>query len=151
MKTRAPRRKRTRIGTQFAPRTIEMLESPAHRVLSLSARRILSRLEIEHAHHGGADNGQLLTTYEQFMEFEIDRHCVAPAIRELVALGFLEVTEKGRAGNAEFRRPNRFRLTFVHTNRADPTNEWQKVGSIEEARLIAKAARRNKSPVGEFT
>ena len=45
------RKRRTQIDGQFAAREIKMLESPAFRVLSLSARRILDRLEIELAHH----------------------------------------------------------------------------------------------------
>jgi hypothetical protein len=60
--------RRNKIGKQFAPRTIEMLESPAHRVLSLSARRVIDRIEIELAHHGGMDNGKLPVTFEQFAE-----------------------------------------------------------------------------------
>ena len=39
--------RRTKIQGQFAARTIDMLESPAFRVLGLSARRVLDRLEIE--------------------------------------------------------------------------------------------------------
>jgi hypothetical protein len=53
------RRKRNRINEQFLARVVSMLESPAYRVLSLSARRVLDRLEIELAHHGGNDNGDL--------------------------------------------------------------------------------------------
>ena len=56
--------------------------------------------------------GRLPVTYEDFERYGIDRHSIAPAIREAVALGFLEVTERGRAGNAEWRRPNYFRLTY---------------------------------------
>ncbi len=141
---RTTKRRRTKIAGQFSARLIEMLESPAHRVLSLSARRIINRLEIEHAHHGGTENGNLQITYDQFVEFGIHRHSIAAAIRETVALGFVVVTEKGRAGNAEFRRSNRFRLAFLHTDKAEPTNEWQKIASIEEAHSIAKAARSNK-------
>jgi hypothetical protein len=57
-------RRISRIAGQFAPRTIAMIESPAFRVLSLSAHRILARLEIELAHHGGKDNGALPCTYD---------------------------------------------------------------------------------------
>jgi hypothetical protein len=53
------RRRRTQIGGQVAPRLIEMLESPAYRALSLSGHRVLDRIEIEMAHHGGTDNGKL--------------------------------------------------------------------------------------------
>jgi hypothetical protein len=50
-------KRRNRINCQFAARPIEMLESPAYRVLSLSAHRVITRIEIELAHHGGNDNG----------------------------------------------------------------------------------------------
>ena len=99
------RERRTSIGGQFAPRLIEMLESPAYRVLSLSARRVIDRVEIELAHHGGTDNGRLPVTYDDFQRYGIDRHAIGPGIREAIALRFLEITEAGRAGNAEFRAP----------------------------------------------
>jgi hypothetical protein len=86
------RRKNNAIDGQFSARTIEMLESPAWRVLSLSAHKVFDRICIELAHHGGNDNGRLPVTYGQFMEYGIDRHAIAPAIRELEALGFVEVT-----------------------------------------------------------
>ena len=67
------RERRRTIDGQFAPRTIEMLESPSYRVLSLSARRVLDRLEIELGHHGGTGNGDLPVTYDQFQEFGLGR------------------------------------------------------------------------------
>ena len=54
--------------------------------------------------------------------------------RRAVALGFLEITERGRAGNAEYRMPNLFRLTYVFTPRCNPTNEWQQVVDPEAHR-----------------
>jgi len=131
--------RRTSIGEQFAPHTIAMLRSPAWRALSLSARRILDRIEIELADHGGTDNGKLPVTYDDFIRYGIERHAIRPAIREVVALGFVEITEAGRAGNAEWRKPNLFRLTFRNTKYA-PTNEWQKV-TEEQANPIARTAR----------
>src|SRR3974390_676531 len=98
-------RRRNAISGQFAARLIEMLESPAYRTLSLSARRVLDRVEIELAHHGGQDNGSLPVTYDDFQSYGIHRHAIWPAIKECVALGFLEITRQGRAGNAEFRIP----------------------------------------------
>lgn len=142
MKSRKPGRRRpTQIDGQFAPRLIAMLESPPFRVLSLSARRVLDRLEIELAHHGGMDNGRLPVTYDDFGKYGIDRHAIAPAIRELVALGFIEVTEQGRSGNAEWRTPNRFRLTYKPTKAADPTHEWKRIPTDERATLLARNAR----------
>jgi hypothetical protein len=52
------------------------------------------------------------------------------------------VTEQGRAGNAEWRRPNKFRLTYSYVERAQPTNEWERIETEEEAIMIACAARR---------
>ena len=91
--------KHTKIAGQFAARTIEMLELPAFRVLSLSARRVLDRLEIELAHHGGQDNGKLPCTYQHFHEYGVHRHAIGPGIRDCVALGSVEITERGRAGS----------------------------------------------------
>jgi hypothetical protein len=133
--------RRTKIAGQFAARTIEMLESPAFRVLSLSARRVLDRIEIELAHHGGQDNGKLPVTYEHFHEYGIHRHAIGPGIRECVTLGFVEITETGRGGNAEFRRPNLFRLTYKHAGSVAPTEDWRKIETIEGAEALARAAR----------
>jgi hypothetical protein len=132
------KRKRNSIAEQFIPYTVRMLESQAYQVLSLSARRVLARIEIEHAHHGGNDNGKLPVTYDDFVHYGVNRHAVGPAIRECGALGFTEITERGYAGNAEFRRPNKFRLTYIHTGRAQPTHEWDRIKSIEEAEAIAR-------------
>src|SRR5262249_15093370 len=143
-------RRRNKIAGQFSPRLIEMLESAAYRALSLSAHRVLSRIEIELGHHAGSDNGRLPITYEDFQAYGIDRHAIAPAINELEALGFIEVTERGRTGNAEFRSPNKFRLTFRPTDVRSrsvpgqgPTDEWRRVETFEFAESIAKMARRS--------
>src|SRR5258707_8997035 len=125
---------------------IEMLESPAYMVLSLSAHRVIDRISIEMAHHGGQDNGLLPVTYDDFVGYGIDRHAVAPAIREAVALGFIAITERGRASAGEFRSPNKFRITFqpiLKRNRAtiEPTHEWRDIKTIENAQVLAKAAR----------
>jgi len=135
-------KRRNSIDGQFAAHTIEMLKSPAWSVLSLSARRVLDRIEIEHADHGGYDNGRLPVTYDDFERYGIHRHSIAAAIRETVALGFTEITERGRAGNAEFRSPHKFRLTYFPVRRAPPTNEWQRIKTVEEAQALATAARR---------
>ena len=111
-----------------------MLRSPAYCVLSLSGRRELDRIEIEMADHGGTDNGKLPVTYDDFERYGIHRHAIGPAIREVVALGFVEITEAGRAGNAEWRKPNLFRLTYRHT-KYEPTNEWEKIQFPKKRRL----------------
>jgi hypothetical protein len=95
--------RRSTIGAQFSPRRIDMLSSPAWRALSLSAHRVIDRITIELMLHGGADNGRLPVTYDDFEKYGIHRHSIAPAIREAAALGFVEITVEGRAGNAEWK------------------------------------------------
>jgi hypothetical protein len=143
--------RRTTIGGQFAPRRIDMLRSPAYCALSLSARRILDRLEIELADHGGADNGRLPVTYDDFVRYGLHRHAIYPAIQEVVALGFVEITENGVAGGTEYRKPTKFRITYrpADGGRGDGTHEWMKI-TEEQAPLIATAARATKPPKKQF-
>jgi hypothetical protein len=51
------------------------------------------------------------------------------------------------AGNAEFRSPNKFRLTFrpVKGDVQYGSNEWRRIESKEEALRLAKAARSENS------
>ena len=125
-----------------------MLESPAYRTLSRAAHQVLSRIEIEHAHHGGVDNGLLPVTYQDFEKYGLHPRTIAPALRELAALGFVDVTEKGYGGNADFRRPSLYRLTYRHAKgeAGDGTHEWRGIETIAQAELVAKAARRDANP-----
>jgi len=142
-----PKRK-NKIAYQFVARPVEMIESPAYRVLSLSAHRALSRIEIELGHHAGRENGRLPVTYTDFVAYGVSKHAVAPAIRELEALGFIEVTEHGRGGNAEWRIPNKFRLTYRPMSHAPyaETNEWRLIKTVERAEELAEAARQKTKP-----
>jgi hypothetical protein len=135
---------RLKIGAQFVPHTIEMLESPAWSVLSQSARRILDRIEIEHMRHGAVENGRLPVTFDDFTNYGVERHAISPAIRELEALGLIEITQRGRAGNADFRQPNIFRLTYLHKYQSGQpaTHEWRRIETIEGAQMLARDARR---------
>jgi hypothetical protein len=139
-------RTRYSIPGQWQSRPIEMLESPAHRVLTLAAHRVIDRIAIELAHHGGQENGRLPVTFDNFQAYGVDRGSIAAAIREAVALGFIEVTEKGRPAAGEFRAPNLFRITFqpiLRRNKPiiDPTNDWRKIETLDDALIIQRAAR----------
>jgi hypothetical protein len=141
-----PKRKNW-IARQFAARPIEMLEGPAMRVLTLAERRALDRIEIEYAHHGGADNGKLPITYADFERFGLHPNVIAPSLRTLAALGFIEVTRKGYGGAAGVRAPSWYRLTYRSAWNAsrrddDGTHEYLALKTVEEAEAIAKAARR---------
>jgi hypothetical protein len=137
-------RKRNSIGEQFSTRIVRMLESPAYRALSLSGHRVLSRIEIELMHHGGGDNGKLPVTYNDFVDYGVHRAAIGSAIRECVALGFLEITEIGQAGNADFRKPNKFRLTYAYATNIRPTHDWQRIETDEQAAMLARTARKEK-------
>jgi hypothetical protein len=93
---------------------------------TLSAHRVLNRIEIE--------------------KYGIHRHAIAAAIRETVALGFVEITAQGRAGNAEWRTPSRYGLTYRHADGlpGDGTHEWRKIKDQQEAELTANLARKAK-------
>jgi hypothetical protein len=136
--------KHNKISGQFAARLIEMMESPAYRVLSLSAHRVLSRIEIEWAHHGGQDNGQLPVTFDDFAGYGVHRTATSPALSELEALGFIVITEKGKmARAADYRRPNKFLLTSRPTNKgADPLHKWKRFKTMEEALAVAEESRK---------
>jgi len=140
--------KRNAIAGQFAARPIHMLESPAFRVLSRAAHQVLARIEIEHAHHGGVENGELPVTYDHFVEYGLHRHAIAPAIRELAALGFIEVTRRGCALNGDQQQVSLYRLTFRHAKGApgDGTHEWRRIPTIKQAETVAKGARLEANP-----
>jgi hypothetical protein len=142
------RKRRNRISEAFSVHPVSMLRSPARRVLSRAARQFLDRLEIELCDHGGNDNGRLPLTFDDCVDHGIHRNAVAPAQREAVKLGFAELTKRGRGGNAEYREPNLWRLTYVHGRGGiEPTHEWRKIVSLEEAEAIARGARKAKNPM----
>jgi hypothetical protein len=131
-------------NNNFVMHSAAMLKSPAFRVLSLSARKILSCIEIEHCNHAGKDNGKLPVTHENYRRFGIHHHAIGPALREVVALGAVEITQQGIAGNADHHRPNLFRLTYLPTGDKPATDEWRRITTIKEAKAIAASARASK-------
>jgi hypothetical protein len=138
-------RPRNQITENWVSYPRSMISSPAMRVLSLSAIRVMHRLEEEHMAHAGAANGRLIVTHDQFIAWGIHKDSVSPAIREAAALGFVEITQTGAAGNEGYRRAARYRLTYVNDNaRSQPTHEWKAIKTVEVAEAIAATARRAK-------
>ena len=130
---------------QFVMHTIEMLESAAYRALSVSGHRILARIEIEHGHHGGKENGKLPVRFDDFEEYGISPKSIAPALREVQALGFVNITKRGRPSKSDFRRhPNHFSLTYIRgpaPTFAEATNEWKQHATLADAVEAARQAR----------
>jgi hypothetical protein len=135
------RNKRPKIKGPYVVRTSRMLNSPAFRALSLTGHRILARIELELCRHAGKDNGTLIITYEDFKRYGIHHHAIGPGLRELEALGFIEIMQRGRAGNADQRRPHMFRLTYLPTDDEPATDEWQRIETVKQAEEIAAKAR----------
>jgi hypothetical protein len=140
---RPPGRKKKIVG-QFVAHTREMLESSAWRGLTTSAKKVIECLEREHLAHGGYENGRLICTYDDFAA-HMDRHAIKPGILTSVGLGFVVVTEQGRAGNrASWKgRPSRYRLTYLPADGIpnDGSHEWRRVATDEEARTIVEACK----------
>jgi hypothetical protein len=136
-----------RLAELFLPLSPDGVIPPRGKCAAIDHReldQLIDRLEIEIAHHGGHGKGKLAVTYAAFEDYRIDRHAIAPALRELVALGFIEITEEGRAGNREYCRPAKYRLTYRPTGRARETNEWQHcTTTLEGAEQIVRAARKS--------
>ena len=123
-KTTTPPYRRNKIAGQFAARLIEMLESAAYRVMSLSAHRLLDRLEIEHAHHGGRDNGKLPVTYGDFENYGI-ASLGEPQMQGTIDNAYLRPRRRGLARGFFFRRdfgaPGNFTTTSPDTGSVRPS------------------------------
>lgn len=129
------------VEAPYAALPIRMLSSPAFLELSLAARKVLDRLEIELASEGDANaNGSLIVTFANFCSHGLDRHSIGPALRELAALGFIRI-KQGRAGSPAVRRPNRFRLTYRFGDGQSASNEWKQIEDEDQARALARSAR----------
>jgi hypothetical protein len=133
-KTLTPRPK-VKIGGQWVAHQVRMIR--VLRGLSLTARRFLDTVEIEHCRRGGRENGRLIVTYSDF-ERELggntNRRGIARAVRELEAAGIIKV-RRGRRAFADLRLPSVYTLTFEPTyndgKAADPTHDWkQKTGGL---------------------
>jgi hypothetical protein len=127
--------KRSVIKEQFMSIRQSVRESYAWQALPDSARRLLDRLELEFMRCGRTRNGALICTYDDFHKAGIRRASIALAIRQCVALGFLEVTEPGRRSAAGMKFPSRYRLTYSHARwtHEEPTDEWKSVRSMDDA------------------
>lgn len=134
-------RKQTAPQNDFIYLETEMLLSPAWRVLSLNGRRVIERIYVELRKHGGKDNGLLPVTYANFEEHGVKPDYTLRAISEVVALGFVEVTEEGRRSYGAFAgRSAKYRLTFYHSESKGRTDEWRAVKTTDEAkRLVANS------------
>ena len=139
------RRKRKPRRATWSPSPDRDAALARHGVLSLTGHRILARIEIEHARHGGRENGRAAGHSRRLSRVRHRPQRRRHGIREVVALGFLEQTRRGFAGPTEH-CPSLFRahLTYLAGTQGGPTDEWRSIGTIEEAEAIAQKARASK-------
>ena len=121
-------------GQPFVQKAVKLLESRAMRTLSRHAHLMLLRFEVEHCRHAGKENGYLVVTYDQFVEWGIPRKLVNPTIMELVNARLLVVEHKGRARGGDG-QPSLYRLTYLKSKYVpisgspyfiEPSNDWEK-------------------------
>jgi DNA-binding PadR family transcriptional regulator len=140
-------KRRTQIAGAFVARPRQLIDSPVMAAMSQAAFRALNRIESEHLAQGGAENGRLIITFSDFEWAGLHPNMIAPALRELEALGLIETTRKGYGGAAAMRAPSTYRLTYVaawNARRSDGTgtHDYLKFGSEADAETAAKAARK---------
>jgi hypothetical protein len=125
----------------------EMLRSGAMRSLSIHARRCLDRIMVEHMDHGGQENGRLKVTWGDFARFGVERHEIGPALKELVAVGLIEIESLGRAivwGKSKG-TPAQYRLSHLPVSEPNnfrpASNQWKRFEEdVDAAKAAIKAA-----------
>lgn len=143
------KRQAAQLNGPFVMHSLAMRSSRAWAALSDNGRRLLDRIEREHMEHGGADNGELVVTYNDFVTAGLRRQTVSKAIHQAEALGFIKVERRGYMRGQPSMLPNRFLLTYVQGRdrvsvggrKEAPiaTNDWMKL-DCDEAVAIALAA-----------
>lgn len=123
--------------------TLDMLESAAYRTLSPNGRKCWDRLTLEHVAHGGRENGRLIVTHEQFIDYGVTGEYVADGLDELAYKGLIKM-QRGKAGNGTA-HPTVFTLTFMGTYDGAPaTNEWKRF-TVAEAKLWSEVVRKQRA------
>jgi hypothetical protein len=105
--------------------TREMMFSDAWRLMTINERKALDRILLEHMAHAGTENGDLIVTHSDFIEYGVTPRYVADAIAGLEYLGFIKRTFRGGCRN-DTNQPSRFWLAFMPDWRLKPpTNRWK--------------------------
>jgi hypothetical protein len=135
-----------KISWAFVPTPNEVKTSPAWRVLSLYARRMIETIELEWWKSSGDNNGRLIVTYK-----DLQMHCctanknvLVEAQRELVALRLITFVP-GRFGPRGAHEPNMFGLTYFPShNGVSATHDWKEIKTVEEAQAIQAAVKKRR-------
>lgn len=131
-------------GSGFSvPVPRDLLASPSWTILSRQGHRFVTALMIEHAEHGGEENGRLKCPYDTLMARGMRRANIKDAIHEAKALGIVDVNLGQRSHGAR-RFPSVYRLTWLGTpDGLMPTNEWKAIATDDAARVRVENAMKN--------
>ena len=88
---------------------VDVIQGEAWRGLSVNARRVHDALTCQHFRYDQRDNGDLQISYRGFARAGVTERKLAPAIRELVAAGFI-ATRQGLPPNGIMRPPTLYGL-----------------------------------------
>jgi hypothetical protein len=78
-------------------------------------------------HHGGRQNGTLKCTYDDFERYGIRRRSTRAGIECAIALGFIDVVERGVRAYGRLKRPSVYRLTWLPAAGEPATHRWKRV------------------------
>jgi hypothetical protein len=71
---------------------------------------------------------------KDFDAYGIHPAAIAPAIRQVVQLGFVKITRKGSAGNEKYRLPTLYALTYqIAGSNQVLGDDWKRIQTDEEA------------------
>jgi hypothetical protein len=122
--------------------TREMLESPAWCAMKLAARRVVERIMLEHMAHGGTENGNLAVTYTNFRDYGVRHKSIKTAIEIADALGWIDITVRGRASFEDKRYASRYALTWLPqpARGKHATNRWRQITTLAAAKAVLREA-----------
>ena len=123
-------------GVPFVQLSYELINSPAWCSRSINCIRLINFLMLENMRHKGLENGSLIATYDQLVNFGIGRSYINKAICEAVQLGLIEVKHGINKGYANS-DCNRFTITFCAEKRlnfqlgsvyyVEASNLWKRI------------------------
>jgi hypothetical protein len=137
-------RSRSRPNTiqgQFRYHTIDFVASPVWRALSLSERKILDRIDLELASHGGRDNGDLIITRRDFADFGVSPKAQLRGIAGLVALGPIKWMPGHASPDPAHGRAARFGILYRSTLNGPSEEQWRRFKTIDEVKATLTRAR----------
>ena len=91
----------------------------------MNCRRLIDRLLMDICSHAGMNNGMLMATYDQLVEYGISRGDISATIHEAKILGLIKC-KHGKKHRGEW-EPNLYTLTWMGTRHRRATNEWKEV------------------------